>query len=42
MYLKQAWFAGSSEHDQTVAKPRRNLEYAKGTPTGPSIEVALK
>ena len=42
MYLAQAWFAGSSEHDQTVAKPRRDVEYAKGTSTTPSIEVALK
>lgn len=42
MYLAQAWFAGSSEHDQTVAKPKPNLEYAKGTDAAPSIEVALK
>jgi hypothetical protein len=43
MYLTQAWFAGSSEYVQTVAKPKRDLEYAKGaSPAGQVIEVASK
>jgi hypothetical protein len=42
MYLTQAWFAGYQGHIETVAKPKRDLEYAKATPAGPSIEVALK
>jgi hypothetical protein len=41
-YLTQAWFAGSSEHDQTVAKPKHDPEYVKATLAGSSIEVALK
>jgi hypothetical protein len=43
MYLTQAWFAGSSEYVQTVAKPKRDLEYAKGASSaGQVIEVASK
>jgi hypothetical protein len=43
MYLTQAWFAGSSEYVQTVAKPKRDLEYAKGvSPAGQVIEVASR
>jgi hypothetical protein len=43
MYLTQAWFGGSQEHLEAVAKPKRALEYAKGTsPAGQSIEVASK
>ena len=43
MYLTQARFAGSSEYVQTVAKPKRDLEYAKGaSPAGQVIEVASK
>ena len=43
MYLTQARFAGSSEYVQTVAKPKRDLEYAKGASrAGQVIEVASK
>ena len=43
MYLTQAWFAGSSEYVQAVAKPKRELEHAKGaSPAGQVIEVASK
>jgi hypothetical protein len=43
MYLMQAWFAGTSGHVETVARPKHDLEYAKGSsPAGSPIEVALK
>lgn len=42
MYLTQAWFGGVQEHVQAVAKPKRDLEYAKNAPVGQSIEIAAK
>jgi hypothetical protein len=43
MYLTQAWFAGSQEHVVAVAKPKRDLEYAKGVSPAPQVvEVASK
>jgi hypothetical protein len=42
MYLTQAWFAGAQEHVDAVAKPKRDLEYAKNAPAGQSIEIAAK
>jgi hypothetical protein len=42
MYLTQAWFAGSPEHVEAVAKPKRDLEYAKTAPAGQVVEVASK
>jgi hypothetical protein len=42
MYLTQAWFAGAQEHVQAVAKPKRDLEYAKNASAAPSVEIAAK
>jgi hypothetical protein len=43
MYLTQAWFAGTNAHVEAVAKPKRDLDYAKQSSAGPStIEVASK
>jgi hypothetical protein len=43
IYLTQAWFAGSQEHVVAVAKPKRDLEYAKGVSPAPQVvEVASK
>jgi hypothetical protein len=43
LYLTQAWFGGSQEYLKSVAKPKRDLEYAKQTsPAAQSIEVASK
>jgi hypothetical protein len=43
VYLTQAWFGASQEHVEAVAKPKRDLEYAKGSSAaGQSIEVASK
>ncbi|HEY3989564.1 MAG TPA: hypothetical protein VGM02_09725 [Acidobacteriaceae bacterium] len=43
MYLTQAWFAGTNDYAQAVAKPKRDLEYAKNpSPAGTTIEVASK
>jgi hypothetical protein len=43
MYLTQAWFAGTNQYVKTAAKPKPDLEYAKGaSPAGQVIEVASK
>lgn len=43
MYLAQAWFAGTNTHLEAVAKPKRDLEYAKQNAPAPStLEVASK
>jgi hypothetical protein len=42
MSLTEAWF-GTNEHVKAVAKPKRELQYAKQNPTArQSIEIALK
>jgi hypothetical protein len=42
MYLTQAWFAGTDRHVETVAKPKRDLEYAKQIAPAEQIEIASK
>jgi hypothetical protein len=42
MYLTQAWFAGEDRHVQTVAKPKRDVEYAKQIAPAEQIEIASK
>ena len=42
MYLTQARFAGTNEYVKTVAKPKRELENAKGASSSGTIEVAAK
>jgi hypothetical protein len=41
MYLTQAWFAGTDQQVEAVARPKRDLEYAKqNSPAKSVIEVA--
>jgi hypothetical protein len=42
MYLTQAWFAGEDRHVRTVAKPKRDVEYAKQIAPAEQIEIASK
>jgi hypothetical protein len=42
MYLTQAWFAGTNQYVKSTAKPKRDLERAKGSSSSGTIEVAAK
>jgi hypothetical protein len=43
MYLTEAWFAGMDKQLDAVAKPKRDLDYAKqNLPATHTIEVAAK
>jgi hypothetical protein len=42
MYLTQAWFGGTNQYVKTTAKPKRELENAKGSSASGTIEVAAK
>jgi hypothetical protein len=42
MYLTQAWIAGEDRPVETVAKPKRDLEYAKQIAPAEQIEIASR
>jgi hypothetical protein len=42
MHLTQAWFAGTNQYVKSTAKPKRDLERAKGPSSSGTIEVAAK
>jgi hypothetical protein len=42
MYLSQAWFAGTNQYVKTLAKPKPDLQDAKGSSSSGTIEVAAK
>jgi hypothetical protein len=42
MHLTQAWFAGTNQYVKSTAKPKRDLESAKGPSSSGTIEVAAK
>jgi hypothetical protein len=42
MYLTQTWFGDTNQYVKTTAKPKRELENAKGSSASGTIEVAAK